>query len=154
MTDINLRLDLDLVQSSVQAAVRPAIESAIGKIDLPKIIESQLTAKPAKSQQEIAMAHFLYGAAQTTESLLDRMVRESIHNIAKEFVQRAVREQRSAIEDALTRMLSRSNDRMVKAFASAVEDAFASDWSFEMDVKVTHAVAEGADDDDGDSRDD
>ena len=45
MAHMNITLDMDAVQSTVQAKVRPAVEAALGKIDVQALIEQDWSFK-------------------------------------------------------------------------------------------------------------
>jgi hypothetical protein len=146
MAKMSFDLDTDFVQSSVKAKVRPAIEAALANIDIQEMIETTLK-KPPKSDDRLSMHYALMGyAPPSVGSLLEELVKDSITEVAKEFVRRAIRNQREGIEDALLKMLTASNNKLVKSFAGAIERAFEEDWSFKLDVAVTHATTEADDD--------
>ena len=138
MANMNINLDMDRVQSSVQAAIRPAVEKALAGVDIEKIIQKELTAKRAARDDVYSMMMLGRGGRPPPETLLDEMVRSGISAIAKEYVERELRAQRPEIEAAFHRMMAGSSNRLVKAFSGAVDRALKEDWGFELDVKVKH----------------
>lgn len=153
-TDLNIKVDMGRVQSSVQAAIRPAVEEALTAYDIKGAILKQLTTKPPKKdgrEREFYFPHYLMFEGHRESdigSLLDRMVRDGIEQIAKEYVTSNLQMQRAEIEESFRKMMNGSTNRLVKAFAGAVENALKEDWGFALDVKVTHTVAEKDRDDD------
>lgn len=148
MATMNFTLEMDAVQSTVKSKVRPAVEAALADIDVQNLIEKELKKKaPAGSNDFYRTFAMLGYDPRPTGTILEELVKSSIQEIAKEFVQRSVRAQKSSIEDALLRMMAASNNRLVESFAGAIERAFEKDWSFELDVKVSHATAEAKADD-------
>lgn len=145
MSNLNISLDMDRVQSSVQAAIRPAVEAALGKTDIEKVIRDALT-KPIAHDDMFAMVR--YGGRRSETSLLDQLVHSGIQEIAKQYVALQLRQQQGDIEEAFRKMMAGSGSRLVKAFAAATEAALKEDWGFELDVKVKHTVAEKDRDDD------
>ena len=142
MADLNIRLDMDRIQSSVNAAIRPAVESALASVDLKKMIEEELL----RPGQEVPGPYDLflarrYEASQRT--LLEELVSNSIAELARQYVERELRAQKEAIEDAFRRMFRDSNSSLAQAFAAAATRALdAEGWSFELDVTVKHSGEE------------
>lgn len=147
MSNLNISLDMERVQSSVQAAIRPAIENALSKVNVQKIIEDALLKKPRNDDREDRYAMMLYGRAPDTRTLVQQFVDEGIAEIAKEYVQLQLRAQRPYIEEGLRKALVASGSKLAKSFGLAIERAMKEDWGFEIDVKATHTVKDG----DGDS---
>lgn len=149
MASMNITLDMDTLQSTVQARVRPAVEAALAEVDLDALIRKQLAAKAPADAPDHGFGFMMMrmGHSPSTESLLESLVAASIREIAKDFVQRGVRNQKAEIEDALLGMMARHNNNLVKSFAGAITKAFDADWSFDLDVKVTHKTAEADSDD-------
>lgn len=143
MGNMNISVDMGRVQSSVQAAIRPAVEESLKTVDVQKMIAAQLTAKRAKSERGYIMSH-LYGQP-SYDSLLEEFIDEGIREITEQYVKKHLMAQRQDIEAALHKMLEGSQSRLAKAFMKAVEDAFKSEWGFELDVKVS-ATTEDDDD--------
>lgn len=141
MSELTVRLDMDRVQSSVQASIRPAVESALASHDIKKIIEGELKAPVAKRSQYMSVYDMISGNAER-EPLLDSLVKEAIHNLAKEYVERELRAQRESIEEAFRLMLAKSSSGLARSFANAIQKGLESDWSFDLDIKVTHAAPE------------
>ncbi len=148
-TDLNIKVDMGRVESSVKAAIRPAVEQALEYYDIKGAILRQLTQERPKKGKERdlwAMPYLMmrsgYGGETDLPTLLDELVRTSIHEIAKEYVRTNIQMQREEIEEAFRKMMNGSTSRLVKAFAGSVEDALKSDWGFDLDVKVSHKVAE------------
>lgn len=149
MTTFNFSLDMERVQSSVQAAIRPAVEQALAVYDIKSAIAKRLaTSRPKKAKRDefFTPTFVTYHDEHTTGSLLDDLVRDSIREIAKEYVRNNIQMQRGEIEEAFRKMMNGSTNRLVKAFAGAVEDALKADWSFDLNVAVEHKTAERDDD--------
>ena len=72
-------------------------------------------------------------AARTIGTLVST---ERIAAIAKEYVEANLRMHRAEIEEAFRKMMNGSTNRLVKAFAGAVENALTEDWGFELKVAV------------------
>jgi hypothetical protein len=149
MADLSVKVDMGRVQSSVQAAIRPAVEEALKSYDIKGAIVRQLTTPPPKKETERdpwTMRYLMFGhyaeMSGNIGSLLDQLVRESIQALAKEYVEKNIRMQRGEIEEAFRKMMNGSTNRLVKAFAGAVEGALKEDWGFELKVEVEHTVAE------------
>jgi hypothetical protein len=147
MSNLNFSLDMGRVQSSVQAAIRPAVEEALASYDIKGAIISRLTEKKPKKARDPYTDHLAFmmfggGASLDIGTLLDGLVREGIEQIAKEYVVSNLQMQRGEIEEAFRRMMTGSTNRLVKAFAGAVEGALKEDWGFELKVEVEHTVAE------------
>lgn len=149
MTNLNIDLDIGRLQSSVQAAIRPAVESALSEIDLQKIIRDQLLHKQVQNTSHshlYRLAMLGYGDVPH-QSLIESLVHESIQELAKHYVTTQLAEMRGDIEESFRKMMAGSSSRLVKAFAKATEDALKQDWGFELSVKVDHTVAENERDD-------
>lgn len=152
MTTFNFSLDMERVQSSVQAAIRPAVEEALAAYDIKGAIARQLTLVRPKSRARerdyaISFVAAFDGYSEgDAGSLLDSLVRDSIRELAKEYVRSNIQMQRGEIEEAFRKMMNGSTNRLVKAFAGAVEDALKADWSFDLNVTVEHKTAERDDD--------
>ena len=146
MADLNVKVDMGRVQSSVQAAIRPAVETALAECDIKAIIIAALQ-KPAPARSDRSMFRMMYGYDESTGSMLEQLVQEGIQAIAKEYVERELRMQRGEIEEAFRKMMNGSTNRLVKAFAGSVEEALKSDWGFNLKVEVTHTTAERERDD-------
>jgi hypothetical protein len=153
-TDLNIKVDMGRVQSSVQAAIRPAVEEALTAYDIKGAILRQLTApRPKKEGRGLDLwsaRYLMFGyhaeGAPDIGTLLDGMVREGIQALAKEYVEQNIRMQRGEIEEAFRKMMNGSTNRLVKAFAAAVEDALKEDWGFNLKVEVEHTTARSDDD--------
>jgi hypothetical protein len=144
MANMSFSVDMDRIQSTVQAKIRPAVEAALAEVDVQSMIQSELLAMPAQPSRDdhISMSMLRFGYQATLRPKIEEMVSRAIHDVAEEFVRKNVRAQRDSIEDALTGMLARSNNKLVKAFSGAIENAFKADWSFDLEVKVAHSTAE------------
>lgn len=154
-TNLNINVDMGRVQSAVQAAIRPAVEQALEAYDIKAAIIRQLTTEPPKKKGRDhdlwMMPRYLSFGLHEPEhigTLLDRMVRESIQELAKEYVRKNIRMQREEIEEAFRKMMNGSTNRLVKCFAGAVEKALEADWGFDLKVEVEHTVAERSSSDD------
>lgn len=152
MTDITIRIDGDYIRSAVQAKVRPAVESVLAEVDIVDLVKAELLRKPEQPSGDreryagLWMMMHSGGKSESAESSINQMVRETINEIAKEYVSRHIRAQRDWIEAGLAKMMTKSSDSLVRAFAKAAENALAEDWAFKLDVEVTHKES-GADDD-------
>lgn len=146
MTTLNLSVDMGRVQSSVQAAVRPAVETALEAYDIKAAISNAL-AEPLHGDPYSFMS--MMGRRSPT-TLLDSMVIEGIRAIAKEYVETNIRVQRGEIEEAFRKMMQGSANKLVRAFAKATVDALENEWEFEFSSKVEFAGGS----DDGGGRDD
>lgn len=148
MSNLNISIDMGRVQSSVQAAIRPAVEATLAETDIQQIIRDKLNGPgPSPSMSDGLYGYVMMsGRAKSAGSLLDGMVQEGIQEIAKEYVERELREIRPDIEEAFRKMMAGSTNRLVKAFAGAVENALKEDWAFNLKVEVEHATAERDDD--------
>src|SRR5687767_11254729 len=109
------------VQSSVQAAIRPAVEAALADGDVQKMIVKAL--KQPLHDEESSPYYFLSGRQRSKETLLDHLVKSGIQEIAKQYVQAQLAEQRDDIEEAFRKMMAGSTNRLVKSFAAATERA-------------------------------
>jgi BMFP domain-containing protein YqiC len=147
MSTINLSVNMDRVQSSVNAAIRPALEEALGSIDVKGIIKQSLFEKVPQTDYMTYHLRSMYSNAPTS-TRIEEMVKAGIEEIAKEFVAGELRKQRSDIEDAFRKMMTGSANRLVKAFGKATERALEEDWGFEIKVEVEHKKAERSSDDD------
>lgn len=148
MGTMNISVNMDRVQSSVNAAIRPAVETALAGIDVKAIILETLQAKAPRTDDMMWRYALLTSArAESTSTYIESMVKQGIGEIAKEFVASELAKQRGYIEEALRRMMTGSANRLVKAFGKAAERALEDDWSFELDVKVEHRVKESSSDD-------
>jgi hypothetical protein len=149
MSNLNISVDMGRVQSSVQAAIRPAVESALAEYDLQAGIREVLFAKVKSGggRGDWMMMRFLTASEPATTTLLDNLVKQGISDIAKQFVERELRGQQPDIEEALRKMMAGSTSALVKKFAKAAGRALEEDWGFELAVKVEHTVAEAERDD-------
>jgi hypothetical protein len=130
VSNLTLQFDMDRVQSSVQAAIRPAIEEQLSSINIKKAIVEALERPPRED-----MLGMIYGRRHGT--LLDQMIADAVRNVAKEYVTLRMLDNRPFIEDALSKMLTNSEARLTKMFAKAMTDAVEkADWSFDLDMKV------------------
>ena len=139
--NINLSLDMDRVQSSVQAAIRPSVEKALVGKDVEKAIAKAL--KQPLADDPYSM---MFGRRQSAGTLLDQMINDGIKEIAQHYVNTKLMEQKSAIVAALEKSMAESTSRLTKSFVKAVEKAFASDWGFDLAVSVAHKEKERSDD--------
>ncbi len=146
MSNLNISLDMDRVQSSVQAVIRPAVEAALASQDLKKVIEKALKSPLHSDEDEDSIFTRFSGRSRSKTSLLDELVHSGIQEIAKQYVAVQLREQQGDIEEAFRKMMAGSSSRLVKAFAAATEAALKEDWGFELDVKVSHTTSESDDD--------
>lgn len=139
MTDLNIRVDMGRIQSSVQAAVRPAVDEALSAFDIKKAIKDAL-AQPANSREDGFYWPMLIGGGRSRSktTLLDQLVEESIAELAKEYVRLNIQAQRGEIEEGFRKMLQGSANKLVKAFSRATEKALEDDWGFDFSVKVEH----------------
>ena len=151
-TNLNIAVDMGRIQSSVKAAIRPAVEEALTAYDIKGAILRQLTTERPKKQgrnmDAWSMRYLMFDgyaeAAGDIGTLLDQMASESIKEIAKEYVRSNIEMQRGEIEEAFRKMMNGSTNRLVKAFARSVEEALKSDWGFELNVAVEHKTGEGS----------
>lgn len=144
MSNLNISLDMGRVQSSVQAAIRPAVESALSEHNVKKIIEDALK-KPSRSAEDDDIYSGIFMRSRRSgkvPTIIEQFVQEGIEEIAREFVQRELRAQRGYIEEGLRKELVASGSSLAKAFARAAEEALKEDWGFELDVKVAHKTKE------------
>jgi hypothetical protein len=146
VSNLNISVDMGRVQSSVQAAIRPAVETALAGVDVKQIIVDALTKKPPKSERDDIYG-MIYGARSETRTLVRQFVDEGIAEIAKEYVQRELRAQQPYIEEGLRKALVASGSKLAKSFGQAIERAMKEDWGFAIAVKATHTLA-GKDSDD------
>lgn len=151
MTTLNFSVDMGRVQSSVQAAIRPAVEDALTAYDIKGAIARQLTAQPTERtvrDRYLIPYRMTFHDEDDAEvgSLLDDLVHQSIRELAKEYVRKNIQMQRGEIEESFRKMMNGSTNRLVKAFAGAVEDALKADWSFDLNVAVEHKTSECDDD--------
>lgn len=68
------------------------------------------------------------------------MVREAVHEAAKAYVAKAMRENKELVEEAFAKMMRDSSSKLAKSFAKAITDGITSDWGFKLDVNVKHTV--------------
>lgn len=147
MSDLNLKIDMDRVQSSVNAAIRPAVDAALATVDIKKMIEGVLTKKPAKAKGRDDSFYYSimlrgYGAAEDPRPLIEQMVQEGISEMAKGYIQRELSAQKPMLEEAFCQMMKGSQNGLVKAFAKACTKALEDDWTFEMKTSVAHKEPE------------
>lgn len=143
MTDLNIQIDMGRIQSSVQAAVRPAVEEALNSFDIKAAITRALASGlPSNSDSYM----YLMGMRREPKTLLDSLVEESIRSIAKEYVTFNIREQKGEIEEAFRKMMTGSANKLVRAFAAATQKALEDEWEFDFSVKVEHAQPDRDDD--------
>lgn len=143
MTTLNLSVDMDRVQSSVQAAIRPAVETALNGVDIQTAIINALTKPPPASKYDYMRLMTFGGRPQQT--LVEQFVQEGIEEIAKQYVQREIAAQRGEIEEGFRKMMSGSANKLVRAFAKATEKALEEDWGFDFSVKVAHTKPDSDD---------
>lgn len=142
MSQMNISLDMDRVQSSVQAKIRPAVEAELAKVDVQKMIQDALNQKAPDGRSTFMYMVRGYGDGPP-RTILENMVQQGVVAIAKEFAEAALREQRPALEDAFMRMLEKSKVGFVQAFAKSMTSAIhEGDWSFSAKVAVTAEKAE------------
>jgi hypothetical protein len=147
MSDLNIRLDMSRIQSTVQAQIRPAVEEALATVDIKAIIKKMLVNKPKKAERDDSYRYMMLGACpQPDGPIIEDMVRESITEIAKQFVERELRNQQAEIEGAFRAMLATSSSKLARTFAKALQRGLESDWNFELDVGVKLAMPEKSDD--------
>jgi hypothetical protein len=138
VSSLAISIDMGRVQSSVQAAIRPAVEAALSETDIHKIIHDALFQPSPEHREDFHFYPTFLSRTETMPTLLDSLVRQSIRAIAKEYVEREIRGQRADIEEAFRKMMQGSTSRLVKAFAAATERALSEDWGFELKVAVEH----------------
>lgn len=152
MTTLDLKLDMERIQSSVQASIRPAVEQALKGVDLTKYIAEALTRKKKKSDRSdfYLTYHSLmgYGGAPTYDCLLDQFIHEGISEIARTYVQQAIANQRDEIQLALAKSMRASQEKLTKMFVKSALDAVSA-WEFTFNGSV-----DVGDDDDGSADDD
>lgn len=150
MSNLTVHLDMDRVQSSVAAAIRPAVDGMLKDMDIQAAIQKALKAPtPAKTRAMYMYDMLGYGdREQNKETMIESMVRQSIHEMAEQWVKKALRDQASMLEDAFNKMMTRSPDKLVKAFVGAMQKGLKNDWNFALEVKATHSTAERDSDDD------
>lgn len=142
MSSLAISLDMDRVQSSVQAAIRPAVEAALAETDIQAVIKNALQASRPKSGVHVGHMLMMGCAEPEPSSLLESLVRAGIRDMAKHYVADHLRAQKGEIEEAFRKMMMGSADRLVRSFAGAVESALGEDWGFDLSVEVKHTVAE------------
>lgn len=112
MSELHFSLDIDRVQSSVNAAIRPAVEAALSTIDIKKIIAEKLSAKDSCDDNLYAV---MFGRRRrTSSSMIERLVSDSIEEMAKHYVKSQVEELRGEIEEGFRKMMQGSTNRIVK----------------------------------------
>lgn len=135
--NISINLDLDRVQSSVAAAIRPTVDKMLRDVDVPALVEAELARSP---DQERSMYTLFYGGGSSpAKSLLEHMVREEIKQMAKQYVQSEMRCQKDKIEAAFHRMMKESANKLVASFAGAIDKSLMEDFEFELKVSVETA---------------
>ena len=137
--NLTFNLDVDRVQSSVQASIRPAVESALKSIDIEKKIKEALIKTKSNDDSIFGM---MYGRKRDT--MINEMIYDGIKEIAKQYVTVALKEQKASIHAALAKMIAADPDRIVKRFSKAIDETLDGDWGFSMDVKVS--PTKGSDD--------
>lgn len=149
MSDLTVRLDMDRVQSSVQAKIRPAVEAELEKLDIQAMIQAALAKEVAAEDTPFGRfsSMFCFDHEQRTSSLIERMIASGIRNIAKEFVESALRAQQPFLHDAFMEMMQKNENGLVRAFVAAMTDSLNNgDWSFDVDFDVKGEITRVYDD--------
>jgi hypothetical protein len=142
VTDLTIRLDRDAVQSTVQAAIRPAVERALEGVDLEKVIANALVSPSSPSGFAIGIGPDGQVQYPHRRNVLEQLIHDGVEDIAQQHVAKLLLDQEPAIEDALSQALQKSHDRIVGRFTRAMLGAIKQDWKFELDVRVTAAETE------------
>lgn len=134
---LDISLDVERVQSSVQAAIRPAVENALKSVDVEKTIRAILLKKKEKDAGR-SMYLSMFGGTQHPEinSLLDEMIYDGIKEIAKHYVSTALRDQKPMMHEALQKMMADSSSKLVNHFVGAIENGLKDHWGFDISMKV------------------
>lgn len=141
MSKLKLDIDIDLVQATVKSQVAPAVTEALSKHDVKKLIVKALESPTMPDSSYYRMTFMgLYGDSRKAEPLIDGMVRQAVSDAAKEYVAKAMRDNKAMVEQAFAKMMRDSESKLAKAFSTAITDGIKSDWGFELDVKVKHTV--------------
>ena len=140
MSKLKLDIDIDLVQATVKSQVEPAVKEALAKHDVKMLIVKALEAPKMEDSYRYNMYAGLFRGEKKPEPLIDGMVREAVSEAAKEYVAKAMRENKAMVEAAFARMMRDSESKLAKSFSKAITDGIASDWGFSLDVNVKHTV--------------
>jgi len=139
---LDFSLDEGRIQSSVQAAIRPAVESALKSVDIEKKIKSILLAKREKDKNDNSYLYArmaMFGGSTPhpeINCLLDEMIYDGIKEIAKHYVNSALKDQTKAMQGALHKMMTDSSSKLVNHFVGAIEKGLKDSWNFDIAMSV------------------
>lgn len=142
MSSVKIELDLTIVQEAIKTHTLSAVTAILDKhYDIPKMVKDELLREPKKEKEEEYFGFpYIYGhprAKLSGKAMIEQMVKDAIHEQAEKYVKDGVVKQKKELEVAFRKMMAKSPDKLVKAFLGAIQSGVESDWSFEIDTKVS-----------------
>lgn len=144
MSSVKIELDLTIVQEAIKTHTCAAVAELLDKhYDIKAMIKEQLLKdKPENNSgmygELMTMRYVLAShlAEPTGKSLIEGLINSAIRQLADDYVKSHVQNQKKELYAAFKKMMISGNNKFVKAFGTAIDDAVRSNWSFQIDTKM------------------